>query len=100
MCSKGPDKDTCFELEEIDVIILTCRNDETSRLDGLLLNNLDCVNDCSMGNDKIFLQKEVGSGGFVEIYFRNVPEFHLTRSITGDEIIIIFRSGDGGESIV
>ena len=53
-----------------------------------------------MGNDKIFLQKEVGSGGFVEIYFRNVPEFHLTRSITGDEIIIIFRSGDGGESIV
>tara|TARA_B110000285_G_C15074306_1_gene589821 strand:- start:651 stop:812 length:162 start_codon:yes stop_codon:yes gene_type:complete len=53
-----------------------------------------------MGNDKIFLQKEVGSGWLVEIDFRNVPEFHLTRSITGDEIIIIFSGGDGGESIV
>lgn len=53
-----------------------------------------------MSDDEILFQEEVFGFLVVEINFGNVPEFHLPRSIAGDEVVIIFGGGDGGESIV
>jgi len=53
-----------------------------------------------MGNDEILFQEEVFGFLVVEIDFGNVPEFHLARSVAGDEVVVVFGGGDGCESIV
>lgn len=73
MGAERADEDAGFELEKVDVVVLTCGDDESTWFDCFLLNDLNCIDGCSMGNDEILFQKEVFCLLSVEIYFWNVP---------------------------
>ena len=79
---------------------MTCRNDKSSGLDGVFFNDFNRVDGSTMSDDEILFQEEVFGFLVVEIYFGNVPEFHLAGSVAGDEVVVVFGGGDGGESIV
>ena len=53
MGAEGANEDAGFELEKVDVVVLTCSDDKSTRFDCFLFNNLNCIDGCSMGNDEI-----------------------------------------------
>ena len=73
MSTEGTDEHTSLQLEQVDVVVLTSGDDESTGLDGLLFDDLDGVDGCSVSDDEILLQKEVFGLLIVEIYFRNIP---------------------------
>ena len=53
MSTEGTDEHTGLQLEQVDVVVLTCGDDESTGLDGLLFHDLDGVDGCSVGNDEV-----------------------------------------------
>ena len=52
--SKLPNINTIVKHVQINIIIIRSRDNELSTLDVLVFNDLDCVDDWSMCNDKEF----------------------------------------------
>ena len=73
MSTEGTDEHTSLQLEQVDVVVLTCGDDESTRFDGLLLDDLDGVDGSSVSDDEILFQEEVFGLLVVEVYFRNIP---------------------------
>ena len=73
MSTERTDEYTSLQLEQVDVVVLTCGDDESTRFDGLLLDDLDGVDGSSVSDDEILFQEEVFGLLVVEVYFRNIP---------------------------
>jgi hypothetical protein len=73
MSTERTDEYTSLQLEQVDVVVLTCGDDESTRFDGLFLDDLDGVDGGSMSDDEILFQEEVFGLLVVEVYFRNIP---------------------------